>query len=546
MRSFGVTEQVAAPARVTPKWRPSLSLIVIMMLTAVLTLPLVSLFFFRIYENQLVHQTEAELIAQSAALSAVIESDLDGHLPPDTALGARPPAVAPAEQPGPFTPILPSLDLARGDLLGRRPDAMPALQPANPVFKLAGERLFPLLERTQSITLTGFRLLDPDGVVIAGRAEVGLSLAHIEEVREAVQGRFKAVLRQRVSKNPPPPLYSLSRGTSIRVFTAMPIIVRGHVAGVLYASRTPSNVFRHLYEERGKVALAGASVALLTILIGLAFHRAITRPVHELIARTTAIGQGDRSAIVPLKHHGTAEFARLAQSFLDMANSLNNRSDFIATFAAHVSHELKSPLTSIEGAAELLRDDMTGPAVAMSDDDRRRFLSNIISDTHRLTAITNRLRELARAEIAPTGGSTELSSAMADIQHRYPALDIRADGALDRKIRISAENIHIILSHLLDNALHHGATRIQAAASTASDRLDLVISDNGGGVSPNNRARIFDSFFTTRRDAGGTGMGLSIVRAMLTAHGGEITLLDSADGAAFTLSFPVTGELDLD
>jgi len=57
----------------------------------------------------------------------------------------------------------------------------------------------------------------------------------------------------------------------------------------------------------------------------------------------------------PLKRHGTSEFARLSQSFLDMARRLNTRSSFISTFATHVSHELKSPLTSIQGAAELLR-----------------------------------------------------------------------------------------------------------------------------------------------------------------------------------------------
>ncbi|MGO4408384.1 sensor histidine kinase [Bosea sp. RAF48] len=131
-----------------------------------------------------------------------------------------------------------------------------------------------------------------------------------------------------------------------------------------------------------------------------------------------------------------------------------------------------------------------------------------------------------------------------DLQRLFPALGIRADGALDRAIRISAENLRIILSHLADNALHHGATRIEVTASADEDRLDLVIKDNGSGVSPNNRARIFDHFFTTRRDAGGTGMGLSIVRAMLTAHGGAIALLDNADGAAFRLSFPLVGRID--
>lgn len=527
------------PGEVAAKWRPSLSLIVFLMLTAVLALPFVGLFFFRIYENQLVHQAESELIAQSAALVAAISQDLRANLPAGTALGATAPADARPETSGRLAPLLPTLDLARDRLLPRRPGAQPAPQPASEAFRAAGSRIEPLLAETQRATLAGFRLLDPQGVVIAGREESGQSLAHVEEVAEALRGRFTAALRLRVSRHEPPPIYSLSRGTGVRVFTAMPVLVDGRVAAVLYASRTPSNVFRHLYEERGKVAAAGLSVAALTLLIGLAFHRTITRPVKELIARTSAIGKGDRGALEPLKHHGTAEFATLSQSFLDMARALNTRSDFVTTFAAHVSHELKSPLTSIEGAAELLKDDIAAGKDRMTDAERQHFLDNIAADAKRLTAITRRLRELALAENAPTGGATDLPSAIADLWRLYPALDLQADGDLDHSVRISAENLRIVLCHLIDNAVHHGATRIELHAAAGSDRLDLVVQDNGSGISPNNRARIFDSFFTTRRDAGGTGMGLSIARAMLTAHGGAIALLDRPNGAAFRLSVPL-------
>jgi signal transduction histidine kinase len=69
--------------------------------------------------------------------------------------------------------------------------------------------------------------------------------------------------------------------------------------------------------------------------------------------------------------------------------------------------------------------------------------------------------------------------------------------------------------------------------------LLVRVSDNGEGVSPNNSAQIFDSFFTTRRESGGTGMGLAIVRAMLEAHGGSISLVESGHGAAFELTIPL-------
>ena len=131
---------------------------------------------------------------------------------------------------------------------------------------------------------------------------------------------------------------------------------------------------------------AGATIVLLALLIGLIFQRAITLPIRELMSRTAAIARGDRVSLTPMTHHGTAEFAQLTQSFLDMAEALQSRTDFVATFAAHVSHELKSPLTAIQGAAELLRDDIETPGGGMNDAGRRRFLENIIADTDRLTA----------------------------------------------------------------------------------------------------------------------------------------------------------------
>jgi hypothetical protein len=117
--------------------------------------------------------------------------------------------------------------------------------------------MMPDLVATQNVTLAGFRLLDPNGIVIAGREEVGLSLAHLEEVAEALQGRFRGALRVRISKHDQPSLYSMSRGTGMRVFTAMPVIARDQVAGVIYASRTPSNVFKYLYEQRAKLSRNG-------------------------------------------------------------------------------------------------------------------------------------------------------------------------------------------------------------------------------------------------------------------------------------------------
>ncbi|MGD9544298.1 MAG: ATP-binding protein [Methylocystis sp.] len=528
--------------RVSRKWRPSVGLIVALVMLAALALPLAGLFFFRIYENQLVHQTESELIGQSAVLAAVMRRDMEATLPVGVSLGVEAPQ-SPADA-DPYRPITPTLDLTRDDMLGRRPEAAPASAPADPAFVALGVRLAPDLIETQKTTLAGFRLLDPKGVVIAGGEDVGLSLAHVEEVAEALRGRFRSVMRLRISKHDPPPLYSWSRGTAVRVFTAMPVTLHGRVAGVVYASRTPSNVFKNFYEERGKVAAAGATIFVLALLIGSIFQRAITLPMRELMSRTAAIARGDRAALTPVTHHGTAEFAQLTQSFFDMAEALQSRSDFIATFAAHVSHELKSPLTAIQGAAELLREDVGTPAGGMSDAERRRFLTNIIADTGRLTAIVQRLRELARAEATPIAGETTLEKGLAELRSAFSALRIEAEGPLSASVGMSLENVSVALSHLADNAQRHGATKLTISCARKGDDLMIVVRDDGRGVSRANRDRIFDSFFTTQREEGGTGMGLAIVRAMLQAHGGSIDFIEEGDdetsrGAAFAIAIPL-------
>ncbi|MER9936741.1 ATP-binding protein [Mesorhizobium sp. M0088] len=520
------------------KWRPRLATVVVAILIMVMALPLVGLFFFRLYENQLIRQTEAELIAQGAAIAAIYAQDVrDAGIAADK-LGAPMPGPggdsSRSVNPGPlYKPIEPQLDLASDYVLPTRPAAMPAI--VDPAFAAIGTRLSGILDATQKTTLAGFRLLDPRGVVIAGRGEVGQSLSEVEEVRTALAGHYASALRLRIPDQPTPPLYSVSRGTKVRVFVALPVAVGGQVAGVVYVSRTPNNIIKHLYGERGKVTLAAIAILGGTLLIGLIFLRTVSRPIYALIDRTERIAAGDRAAIRPLDHHGTREMAELSAAFLDMAEKLQARSDSIQTFATHVSHELKSPLTAIQGAAELLRDS----GGAMDDTERRRFSDNIVTDAGRLNLLVRRLLDLARAEnLAPSGESTSIGAALAllPVDNRL-AVSIGAGSEIG--LRISAENAAIVLANLIDNSARHGATAVSVSATSAGGKASILVSDDGAGISPSNRARIFEPFFTTRREQGGTGMGLGIVLALLKAHDGMIALVDSERGTRFEIILPM-------
>jgi len=282
-------------------------------------------------------------------------------------------------------------------------------------------------------------------------------------------------------------------------------------------------------------AIVAATVLGVTLLIGFVFVRAITRPVCELMERTTRIAAGDGAAIRPLPHHGTREMAELSKAFLDMARKLQTRSDTIRTFATHVSHELKSPLTAIQGAAELLRDsgDEMDPAT------RARFQNNIVADAYRMNRLVRRLIELARAENA---GFTDETTSLREVLGKLnlgEGLAVTVDTGADVRFRMSTENAVIALSNLADNSVQHGASRFILGATHADGLVKITACDDGSGISESNRNRVFDPFFTTRHESGGTGLGLGIVAALLTAHEGTIRLVHAERGTKFELRVPV-------
>lgn len=524
------------------KWRPSLGQIVFGVLALVGTLPLVGLFFFRIYDNQLIRQTQAELIAQSGVLAAVFAEEVSARLTAGIPLGAELPPETRPDASDEVTPIRPLLDLLANDLFVRRPDAREAVRPADPAYVAIGARLLPIIRETQKVTLAGYRVLDPQGVVIAGRDEMGKSLSHIDEVAAALTGRYSAALRIRIPDKAPPPIYSISRGVGVHVFSAMPVIVNDHVAGVIYTSRTPRNIFEHLYVERGKFIAAGSTIILTTLLVGLIVARTITRPMRELVDRAGRIGRNDPTGFRPLAHYGTRDFAELAEHFFAMADQLARRSNYIKNFSAHLTHELKSPLTSIKGAAELLLDSLHATSGRLTHAEQEKFLTNILGDAERLDRMAQRLRELARAEAVQHSDQSSLAEVMDALRARFPAAGIETRGALDRPIRLSSETLLIVLTHLADNAVRHGAGTISLELENDTGQQVLRVSNDGSPISQANRERIFDAFFTTRRDSGGTGMGLAIVRAIMMSHGGQIDLLPSEHDVRFELHLPAGEE----
>lgn len=497
---------------VTRKWRPGLWAVILVVLGLVLCLPIAGLFLFRFYANQLVQQTEESLLMQAAVLTATYEqlyrnaADL-----PDT------PTVLP--QTRNFLPLFPSVTMNPQAILPPRPDARPATEAIAPVYAEIGPQLSRMALRAQEQTLAGYRFLDRHGTVIGGSAEGGAYLGHVNEVALALNGEVASVARTRVRESGERVLYTLSQGTRVRIFVAMPAMVGDDIIGVVYISRTPNHIFRFLYGERWNLVQAAAFVLLSTGLIGFVFWRFVSQPIRTLIRRTDATDGASKWE--PLEHYGTREVETLARSFQALTERLHHSRDTLTTYTAHVSHEMKSPLTSIKGAAELMQDDM--PAEA-----RARFLDNIRHDSERIEDLLARMRDYSAVGAAPLRGECGVAEVIPQVAGL--TVSIVPNGA---RVPIPGDVLAMALTHLLENSKDHGAGSLQIAVEPDG----MTITDDGAGISPGNQARVFEPFFTTRRNSGGTGMGLNIVRSAIEATGGEITLEPSKGGAQFRITF---------
>lgn len=513
--------------------------IFLMVCLLVLLLPLGGLFFFRIYENELVRQTELELISQGAVLSATYAHRLQRALPDANQYGRPlPQDFSRTVIDEYYTPVHARIDLARNPLLPPRPDPQTVNQPADPYASVLGTSFTDILVETQKTTLSGLLVLDYNGIIIAGQRGIGGSLAHAPEVQAALQGQYTSVIRERDTINEPPAIASLSRGTGIRVFAAYPIIRNGNVWGVVYLSRTPQNILKHLHAEQEKVILAGVSVLIITLFIVGFISYTVTRPIHRLIEKTRRVTEGDAGAMTPLRNPGTKEVELLSRSFARMATSLHERSEYIREFATHVSHEFKTPLTGIQGAAELLIEHLDD----MEPVRKRRFLNNIVQDTDRLKRLVSRLLELARADnLNPSGETCYLMPILIRLQDKFRAdkLDVTLEGEGHCDAVIPADSFESIMTNLLDNASQHGAKRVVIDVDVSETHVTLDVQDDGEGISEANREHIFTPFFTTRREQGGTGLGLGIVKSLVDAHEGMIEAAPSDKGARFILTLPV-------
>jgi signal transduction histidine kinase len=338
-----------------------------------------------------------------------------------------------------------------------------------------------------------------------------------------------------------------------------PVVVNGAPVGMVAVSRDPpplSMALRALGPTLATVALvlllAGTAISALVI------FRPARRRLHTLQAAARAIGDGQSGVRAP--ESGGDEVTLLARAFNDMAARLEQRTEALENadrtrrhLLADVSHELTTPLAAIRGYVETLQ----MPNLALDQSTRARYLSIVNEETERLEHIVGDLLELARLEGgggALRSETVPIASLLERVRHRHEpsvagtgiTLVTRQDPAVDR-VTGDPNRLEQALQNLVANAVRHtpAGGRVTVSASALPGAVKLTVEDTGSGIPPEHLPHIFDRFYKADESRTGTaipsgsGLGLSIVQAIVARHGGSVSASNvESGGARFEIVLP--------
>lgn len=295
----------------------------------------------------------------------------------------------------------------------------------------------------------------------------------------------------------------------------------------------------------GSVAtLLAISVPLVIVVVGITTWLAVGRalaPVERMRRQVDAVSASDLSKRV--ENPGTPdEIGRLAHTMNGMLSRLDTAQRTQRRFISDASHELRSPLAVLRQYAE----------VAAAHPERvspRELTDTVLSEGARLERLVQGMLVLAKADeeaLTATPADVDLDDVLYSEAQRIRStttLTVEASGVHPVRIRGDAGLIAQALRNLVDNAIRHAQGRIVLACTTETGGVVLTVDDDGPGVPPADRARVFDRFVrlddARSRDAGGSGLGLAIVHEIARLHGGSVRISDSPwGGARFELRLP--------
>jgi two-component system sensor histidine kinase BaeS len=336
--------------------------------------------------------------------------------------------------------------------------------------------------------------------------------------------------------------------TGDTVFTAIPL---QQVAGVTPVVVVAEAVNTSPFGGNGLAVLGAALLALvIAALVAAYLARRMTRPLAAMETTARAIAGGDLTARVDAAHVPD-ELGSLASAINAMAADLDEARGHERAFLLSVSHDLRTPLTSIRGYAEAIAD---GTVQGM--DARIRAADVISSESRRLERLVADLLDLARLDahqfsLHPSPIDAQVVVADAVEAFRPAAAEIGIALVVDRdETSVPAyadpQRLAQIVANLVENALKFAATRVAVSVLATPGAVELRVDDDGPGIAPHDLPRVFERLYTSRTAPGrtmGTGIGLAIVRELARAMGGDAMVVPvDRVGTRFSVTLPTGGQ----
>jgi two-component system sensor histidine kinase ChvG len=479
---------------------------------------------------------QSEIIAGAIAASATVETDAI-TIDPDRLL-----------------------ELQAGETYGPSDDALSGIEfPINP------ERVAPVLRRLVSPTKTRARIYDRDGVLLLdsrnlyGRGDVlRFDLAPPTAEKPGLMERTFIALRRWFGRGDLPLYKELGpdngkgysevkqalnglhasmvrvndRGEVI-VSVAVPVQRFRAVRGVLMLSTQGADIDDMVEAERLAIVKVFLIAASVMVVLSMLLAGTIAGPVRRLADGAESVRRRIRSRIeIPDFTRRRDEIGHLSGALRDMTNALYTRIEAIESFAADVAHELRNPLTSLRSAVETL-------PLAKTEESRKRLLEVIEHDVQRLDRLISDISDASRldAELqrqeAAAIDIAQLLDALVKAANEIRTDDVTVTLAVEGSAPVSfnvpghGSRIGQVISNMIDNArsFSPAGASVRVTCRRLKDEVEITVDDDGPGIPPDALQKIFERFYTDRPDQGfgqNSGLGLSISRQIMEAHGGQI------------------------
>jgi signal transduction histidine kinase len=372
-------------------------------------------------------------------------------------------------------------------------------------------------------------IIDSAGFLVAStdaESRPGTSYMNRPEVKAAIAGEFASGVRE-----------SVTLGGSI-VYVSVPIVFGDQVLGAVRLTTPKSEIDEEVDEQIRRLVIAAVVSLVFAAAVAIGLSSLLIRPVNALRRNIDEIAEGKLDTKVVVG--GPGEIRHLSRAFARMSERVQNMLERQRSFAGDAAHQLRSPLTSIRLRLEqALNSVESGPTKA--------HLEAAMADTDRMANLTENLLRLARTAGAELPHEDiELASELERVVDQWVPLaeeseiELRLGDRPVRTVRTSSLALSEILSNYVDNAISYSPpnSTITVSARTVPGGTEIIVADQGSGMSDEDRARAFDRFWRGANDTRGTGLGLAIVAQLAENAGMRVELRAGDPGIDAVVTIP--------